>query len=410
MDTDVKLKLRPLLLMKTSVEGKDYIVAQDQSGESQPVLLPMQLEQFLMLLDGKNTLRDIQVELTRSTGGQLVPIDEISKIADELDAHMLLDSPRYRETAALDERFWNQWRLRKPFHAGQAYPAEPEELNAMIDELYRKAGAGGEAEGGATAPFVRGLLAPHIDVKSGGPVFAIAYDALRKAPPAELYVLLGTAHKYSPGPFSVTRKDYVTPIGILETDNDFVDRLLSRYSPPWITDDVVHRTEHSIEFQTIFLKHLLGGDSDAKVVPILVGGFGEFVNERLSPYDDEEVRGFIDALREVIDEDERKVVFIVGGDLAHIGPRYGDTDAALPTDIEDCKKKDAEMLEEAAKGAEEFFNYVARENDRRNICGMPPLYTMLKLIEGASGEIIKVDHWYDQATRSAVTFAAMTFG
>jgi len=373
-------------------------------------MLPAQLEPLLRLLDGNNTLRDIQVEMTRASGGQIVSIDDITRILDELDSHLLLDSPRFRETVELEARFWKQSALRKPFHAGQGYPAEPDELAGMLDAFYSDPSVQKEAEDtGEKAPFVRGLLAPHIDIKNGGLTFARAYSALRSRPETELFVIFGTAHGHTPGPVSISRKDYVTPVGIAETDTGFIDRLTDAFSPPWLMDDTVHRAEHSIEFQTIFLKHILGRDDKTKVVPVLVGGFSEFVQSRSSPSEQEDIGKFLEAFHKVAKEDSRKITYIVGGDLAHIGPRYGDTDAVLPTDIDACKAKDTEMLDAAAKGAEEFFDYVAAEGDRRNICGMPPLYIMLKLIEWDDSNVLRLSHWFDDSTRSAVTFAAMTF-
>ncbi len=407
MDPEEKIKLRPLMLMITQVEGRDYIVAQDQTREAAPVMLPAELEPFLRMLDGTRSIRDMQVELTRAMGGKLVPIDEITKIIEELDSNLLLDSPRYRETVELDKRFWKQIRLRKPFHAGQAYPTEPDELAEMLDGFYRDP-SGPKENAGDESAFVRGVLAPHIDVKSGGPTFAWAYNSLKSQPRAELFVLLGTAHNQTAGPISISRKDYATPLGIPDTDNEFIDRLTDTYSPPWLMDDMVHRTEHSIEFQAVFLKHLLGDDT-AKVVPILIGGFSDYVQSRSSPSEDKQIAEFLDAFQKVVDKDERTITYIVGGDLAHIGPRYGHPEPVLPADIEACKAKDVEMLDAAAKGAEEFFDYVAAEGDRRNICGMPPMYIMLKLIEKAEGTVLHHSHWFDESTRSAVTFAAMLF-
>lgn len=406
MSEDDKPRLRPILFMKTRVEGKEYILAQDQTRRAQPVLLPVALEPVLRLLDGNHTLRDIQMELIRARGGQLVSFDEVKKMVEQLDSHMLLDSERFRETRELDRKFWEGFRLRKPFHSGRAYPDEPDELVRMLDGFYSGLDSQplvGEGE------FVRGLLAPHIDISSGGPTFARAYRELSGEPRAGLYVILGTAHDYTPGPVSISRKDYLTPLGVARTDNDFLDRLTERYNPHWLMDDTSHEAEHSIEFQLIFLQHMLGAENMPPVVPVLAGGFSEYLENGRSPAGDERIGGFLEAFRKTVEEDERKVTYIVGGDLAHIGPRYGDSHPVLPDDIKSCSEKDMQMLEKACEGAEEFFSFVAGEGDRRNICGMPPLYLMLKLLDGAVGEVIHSSHWFDDSTRSAVTFAAMVY-
>ena len=410
MDSMDKPQLRPLFFVMTEMQGKRFILAQDQSGMAQPALLPPELEPILRLLDGQHSLRDIQMDLMRSQGGKLVSLDDVTAIVEELDSHLLLDSPRFRETIELEKRFWDQARLRKPVHMGRAYPDEPEELLKMIEGFYcDESGPGKRSEDEEHKAVVRGILSPHIDIGNGGPTFAWAFSRLAPKPHADLYVILGTAHNHTPGPFSISRKDYVTPLGILETDREFISELLGKYSPEWLTDDTAHQAEHSIEFQTIFLKHILGPGDSTKAVPILVGSFDEFLGNCSSPAKNPEVARFLDAFKDVAEISGKKITYIVGGDLAHIGPRYGDRDVVLPMDVQACLQKDTEMLEAAAKGAEEFFDYVAREGDCRNICGMPPLYTMLKLIEGAKGEILHQSHWFDESTRSAVTFAAMVF-
>jgi len=406
MNEEEKPRLRPILFMRTEMEGKEYILAQDETRRAQPVLLPSELEPVLRLLDGNNTLRDIQAELIRARGGQLVSYDEVKNIVEQLDTHMLLDSERFRETQELELRFWKAFNLRKPSHSGQAYPDEPGELVRMLDGFYSGLEPDpAERDGG----FVKGLLAPHIDIRSGGETFARAYRELSGGPRAELCVILGTAHEHTPGPVSISRKDYLTPLGVARTDNEFIDRLVERYGPDWLMDDTSHRFEHSIEFQLIFLQHILGAENMQPVVPVLVGGFSEYVESGRSPAEDEKIGEFIDAFRKTVEEDGRKVTYIVGGDLAHIGPRYGDSHPVLPDDIKSCSEKDMEMLEKACWGAEEFFGYVAGEGDRRNICGMPPLYLMLKLLDRPGGRVIHHSHWLDDSTRSAVTFAAMVY-
>ncbi len=72
-------------------------------------------------------------------------------------------------------------------------------------------------------------------------------------------MILGTSH-YGAGPelFSATRKNYATPFGAVETDGAFVDRLAARYSGDLFADEMLHRGEHSIEFQALFLAYALG--------------------------------------------------------------------------------------------------------------------------------------------------------
>ncbi len=65
----------------------------------------------------------------------------------------------------------------------------------------------------------------------------------------------------------------------MKTDADFIDRMSSHYRGDLFADELLHRNEHSIEFQALFLKWALG-NRDFTVVPILVSSFHEMVLKR----------------------------------------------------------------------------------------------------------------------------------
>ena len=56
---------------------------------------------------------------------------------------------------------------------------------------------------------------------------------------------------------------------------------------------------------------------------------------------------------------------------------------------------------------EGFFRFIMAEGDLRNICGLPPIYTLLSVIECERAEIIR----YAQAhhPQATVTFVSMAF-
>ena len=65
---------------------------------------------------------------------------------------------------------------------------------------------------------------------------------------------MGTCHEPLPNYFALSRKDFETPLGLLSADNDFIDDLVSRSDLDLFADELSHRREHTIEFQTLFLK------------------------------------------------------------------------------------------------------------------------------------------------------------
>ena len=122
------------------------------------------------------------------------------------------------------------------------------------------------------------------------------------------FVILGTSHYGEPEKFGLTRKPYLTPWGPIETDVSAVDRLAAAAPAAVEMEDYCHASEHSIEFQCIFLAHALG-TTDFNIIPILCGppADGLFTGRR--PEANDGVRSFFDALGEAAEERRR-----VGGD------------------------------------------------------------------------------------------------
>ena len=56
-----------------------------------------------------------------------------------------------------------------------------------------------------------------------------------------------------------------------------------------------------------------------------------------------------------------------------------------------------------------FFNEIAKDQDRRRICGFSPLYSLIHLLNGSRGKTLNYDQAFTPETGSAVTFASMIF-
>ncbi len=93
----------------------------------------------------------------------------------------------------------------------------------------------------------------------------------------------------------------------------------------YFDDELSHRTEHSIEFQVVFLQYLLGAKRDFSIVPILVGSFHDLMERGIDPIEDPQVSRFVEALRAAEVVDGKRVAYIGGIDLCHVGPEFGDT-------------------------------------------------------------------------------------
>src|SRR5262249_16377387 len=131
---------------------------------------------------------------------------------------------------------------------------------------------------------------------------------------ADLFVIFGTAHNPMRHLFSVTRKHFETPLGTVETDRQFVARLTANLAATpggselnLAADELAHRQEHSIEFQTVFLQYLLGARRPLKIVPVLVGSFHEFVESGKQPSSAAPVAAFVSALEKTLAEHSGRV-------------------------------------------------------------------------------------------------------
>jgi len=104
----------------------------------------------------------------------------------------------------------------------------------------------------------------------------------------------------------------------------------------------------------------------------------------------------------------RRVVVVAGADLAHMGPRFGDPEPVSPHELQRIEREDREMLGAVEAGdARAFFDAVARDGDRRRICGYSPIYATLRLLGRARGELRRYGQWPDP--QGVVTFASVTF-
>ncbi len=114
------------------------------------------------------------------------------------------------------------------------------------------------------------------------------------------------------------------------------------------------------------------------------------------------------AIREAIDRSGKRVCLIASADLSHIGPQFGNPNPVQAYDLPKIQRDDLEMLGFVeGLNMEGFHRFIMEEKDRRNICGLPPIYALLSTIECNSAKIIR----YGQAHHpsATVTFASMAF-
>jgi AmmeMemoRadiSam system protein B len=407
MPAPVAPRLRAIEAFPVEHEGARYVALRDPAGYAPAVImLPPGLVEVLAMFDGEHAVVDIQAEIMRRHG-ELVTAENIETLVAALDQHGFLDSPAFARRREGIDRAFLEAPSRPASHAGGAYAGEPDVLRTMIDGFFLPPQGPGPIDG-FRGGGVRGLVAPHIDFHRGGPAYAWAYRDLAERGEADLFVIFGTCHAGMADPFALTRKDYDTPLGPARVDRDVVEALATRARQDCFASELAHRTEHSIEFQAVLLQYLYAGRRDVTVVPVLTS----FVHEALArggrPEDDSRVPAFLDALRETVAAAGRRVAFIAGADLAHMGPRFGDPQPVGRDELATIDREDRAMLESVEAGdADAFFESARRDGDRRRICGLSPIYTLLRALGGARGTLRTYGQWPDP--EGVVTFASLVF-
>src|SRR5207248_2573323 len=154
-------------------------------------------------------------------------------------------------------------------------------------------------------------------------------------------------------------------------------------------EELHHRREHSIELAAVWLHHVRGG-APCPVVPILCGSFHPYTEGELDAAADARIEAAVRAIRAATAG--RRTLVVAAADLAHVGPAFGDAEGFDATARAALARADAELLRAVCAGdAEGFLGQLRAERDRRKICGLPPIYLMLRLLGPATGEVVAYD-------------------
>ena len=167
-------KLRPIDAFPVHVDGREVICLRDPTGLSEGTLfVPRQALIILAQCDGKHSILDMQEAYARQFG-EILFSDTIKALIDQLDEQLLLDSERFQTYRQQVSDEFRRSPTRHAAHAGQAYEADAYQLEAQLASYFAHPEGPGRTAAGADERMVRGILAPHIDPRRGGPCFAWA--------------------------------------------------------------------------------------------------------------------------------------------------------------------------------------------------------------------------------------------
>ena len=198
--------------------------------------------------------------------------------------------------------------------AGSFYPADPQELSKMIDNLLAK-----------TAPppvdgTIIAAVSPHAGYPYSGPVAAWTYAAIGAQVKAghkySRVVVIAPSHYVGFDFTSVYDGDaYTTPLGQVPVDKEFARRLAKMNSTIQLSDKghqaTANAPEHSVEVQLPWLQKVLG---NFELVPIVMGD---------QSYESSRALGV--ALARMLRDDHDTLV-LASSDLSHYHP-YADAES-----------------------------------------------------------------------------------
>lgn len=403
----MKPKLRPINAFPVEADGRKLICLQDPMKISDKSLFIDYRTYFIItMMDGKNEISDIQLAYTRQFG-ELLLNNQIELLLKNLDDNLFLEGEKYNAAIKTMRNAFAIQPVRYAELAGSAYEPEPEKLHAQLDKILGK--TLNIYNSGNKKKRIKALISPHIDINHGTECYAHSYGCLANHSRADLYIILGVIHAPSKNEFIPTRKDYATPFGMAETDKKTAKILEDSLPPDSSEDEFIHKTEHSIEFQLIFLQHILG-KANYKILPILCGGFHKQLENGKIPEDDKTTKNFLDTLRDIINEYDGNICIIAGVDLSHVGTRFGSVSPITPARLPAIESLDKEMLEYVVKcDARGFYKNIEMDKNGRNVCGFGAIYTLLYLLGDSEGELLYYGQSFQPETASVVTFTSIAF-
>jgi AmmeMemoRadiSam system protein B len=129
------------------------------------------------------------------------------------------------------------------------------------------------------------------------------------------------------------------------------------------------------------------------------------------PEGNDNVRRVFGALGDLAAREGDRLLWVLGIDMAHMGKRYGDPFAATADrdEMELVARRDRGRMERMELGdAAGFWDLVRENHDDLKWCGAAPIYTFLKAVPDARGQLLRYQQW-NIDENSVVSFAGMRF-
>ncbi|MFW6055119.1 MAG: AmmeMemoRadiSam system protein B, partial [Thermodesulfobacteriota bacterium] len=170
--------------------------------------------------------------------------------------------------------------------------------------------------------------------------------------------------------------------------------------------DYDHKLEHSIEFQSLFLKYLFKGN-EIRLIPVLCGSLQYFLPEYSRQAFLDLAGPFLERLRLIVAKEG--TLIIAGVDFSHIGPKFGHEVPAKQLQTEAEEHDSALLAALGRQDPDQFWEVSRQAGDRYNVCGFSALACLLEVLPACRSELLHYEMWHEEPTESAVAFAALNF-
>jgi len=399
---------RGVEILPAKDKERELILLKDNEGITNQVLvMPVETIALIQFFNGQNSIKDIQNQILKLTN-HLVSEYEIIEFVKQLEQANFLENEKVNEIRRkIYEEFKNS-SIRKAIHKGVSYPENILELSSFMAKFLKI------EEIKFPTQTIIGAISPHIDLIRGGSVYAKTYSELQKSVIPDIVIAFGVSHKGGVSPFIFTKKEYETPYGNIQVDNDLYMKFkeVLWYEPD--EEEFFHKDEHSLEFQALWLKYIWR-DKTPKWLPILVTDFERFC-EKNPPSKIEYIEKFFNSaeiiLKELLNQN-KKILILAGVDFSHVGPRFGDDIEITPEIKKTIEEYDKKILNIALElKADEFFLNIVETENETNICGLSATYSALRFIKSinpnAKGKFLDYSQ-ADDPFGGFVSFASMVF-
>ena len=385
-------RLRDEVQLSVHTEDEEqYLVLHDPFGVAEgPIMLHSDMFDVLAACDGTTTSDDLAAAAGVDPQGP--EIRRVELFVRQIEDLGFLEGVQAERRLSDVLQHCHSLPVRPMVCADATYPSDAEAFSRFCaDELGIDQRPGVSPTSGADLANVAPAIAliPHIDFRVAPRIYGETFNIVGTSD-ADLVVMIGTSHYWSEHPVIVGTKPFDTPLGLLPV----IDHDLGVSGA-----EIAHKPEHSLELHAVALRYLWP-ERDLAVLPVLVTS---------AIFDEGALQFWADRISEVVDRSGRKAIWLISGDLAHVGPKFGDSRAAAEL-IDGVRLADQRLIELLTQhDVDAYHCEISTSDNAYRVCGHAPTMLALSCKKPGRGRLVAYDVWDDAQTQSAVSFASIVW-